>query len=60
MSEQEEIKLYDRIRKCIVATQRQLLERKAKLGEKVVIADENGNPLKVSAEEALKLYKSDL
>lgn len=57
MSEQEEINLYDRIRKCILATQRQLLERKAKLGEKVIIADNQGNPVKVSAEEALRLYK---
>ncbi len=36
----------------------QMLERKAKLGEKVVIADANGKPIEVDAAEALKLYES--
>lgn len=56
MSEQEEIKLYDRIRESISEAQRKLVERKAKLGETVVIADSEGQPLEIPASEALKLY----
>ena len=36
---------------------KKMIERKAKLGESVVIADADGNPIEISAEEALKLYK---
>lgn len=58
MSEQEEIKLFERIRENIQQAQRQLFERKAKLGECVVIADENGMPITVSAEEVLRTLDS--
>lgn len=54
MSEQEEIKLFERIRENIQQAQEKLFERKAKLGESVVIADENGQPITVSAEDYLK------
>lgn len=54
MSEQEEIKLFERIRKNIQQAQRELFERKAKLGESIVIADENGQPVIVKAEDYLK------
>ena len=54
MSEQEEIKLFERIRENIQQAQKKLFERKAKLGETVVIADENGNPVTVKAEDLLK------
>lgn len=54
MSEQEEIKLFDRIKENIRQTQRALFLRKAKLGEDVVVADSKGNPLIVSAQEALR------
>lgn len=54
MSEQEEIKLFERIRESIQQTQRKLFERKAKLGESIVIADENGQPVTVKAEDFLK------
>lgn len=53
MSEQEEIKLFERIRENIQQTQRKLFERKAKLGESIVIADENGKPIIVKAEDYL-------
>ncbi len=56
MSEQEEIKLYDRIRENIAKTQRNMIIRKAKLGEAVVVADSDGQPLIISAEEALQRY----
>lgn len=54
MSEQEEIKLFERIRKNIQQAQRELFERKAKLGESIVIADENGQPVIIKAEDYLK------
>lgn len=54
MSEQEEIKLFERIRENIQHTQRKLFERKAKLGESVVVADEDGCPITIKAEDFLK------
>lgn len=54
MSEQEEIKLFDRIKINIRQTQRALFERKAKLGEPVAVADNHGLPLIVTAQDALK------
>lgn len=54
MSEQEEIKLFERIRENIQQTQKRLFERKAKLGESVVISDDNGQPIIVPAEDLLK------
>lgn len=56
MSEQEEIKLADKILQSIRKAQRKMIERKAKLGEQVVIADNNGQPLQINADDALKLY----
>ena len=54
MSEQEEIKLFERIKENIRQTQKTLFERKAKLDEPVVVADNNGAPIVVTAQEALK------
>lgn len=54
MSEQEEIEMFDRIRENIQQAQRKLFERKAKLGESIVIDDENGQPLIIKAEEYLR------
>lgn len=58
MSEQEEIKLFDRIRESISAAQRKMVERKAKLGETIVIADSDGKPIEIPAAEALKFYQN--
>lgn len=57
MSEQEEITLFDCIRVSISTAQRKMVERKAMLGETVVIADADGKPIEIPASEALKLYK---
>lgn len=54
MSEQEKIILADKITDGIVRAQKRMLERKAKLGEPVVVADANGQPILISAEEALR------
>lgn len=59
MSEQEEIQLYDRILESIANAQLRMIERKIKLGEPVVIADSEGQPIEISAEEALRLYSKD-
>lgn len=59
MSEQEEITLFDRIRKSISSAQLKMVERKSKLGETVVIADKNGNPIEIPASDALKLYQAN-
>lgn len=53
MSEQEEINLFNRIKEGISKARRQMLERKAKLGETVIIADANGMPIEISAKEVL-------
>ncbi len=56
MSEHEEIKLFERIRESIARAQREMVERKAKLGEKIVIADADGMPIEIDAADALYLY----
>lgn len=54
MSDQDKINLSDRITEGIRKAQRELFERKAKLGESIVIADDNGRPVIVKAEDYLK------
>lgn len=56
MSEQERISLSDKITEGIRKAQRELYERKSKLGETVVVADANGMPVTITAEEALRLF----
>lgn len=56
MSEEEEIKTFERIRESISEAQRLMVERKAKLGETIIIADSEGKPIEIPASEALSLY----
>lgn len=58
MSEQE-IDLYNRLKEAMRRSTKNMLERKAKLGEPVVIADSDGQPLVVSAEEALRIFNKN-
>lgn len=60
MSEQEKIELSHRIINGIRKAQRELFERKAKLGESVVIADQDGNPVVVPAEVVLKRMNGEI
>ena len=57
MSEQESIELFRRIRESIRGAQIKMLERKALLGEPVVVADAKGLPLVITAEEALRHFR---
>lgn len=54
MSDQDKINLSDIITEGIRKAQRELFERKAKQGESIVIADDNGQPVIVKAEDYLK------
>ncbi|MDE5554519.1 MAG: hypothetical protein K2J10_04985 [Muribaculaceae bacterium] len=58
MSEEEKVILFQKIGEGIIEAQRRLFERKAKLGEDVIIADAEGNPIKISAAEALTQLKA--
>lgn len=58
MSKEERLELFERIGEGILTAQRRLYERKAKLGENVVVADENGMPIHISGEEALRRMSS--
>ena len=53
MSEEDKI-MFDKIHESLRLAHRKMLERKAKLGEDVVYADENGMPYILSAAEALQ------
>ncbi|MDE5887997.1 MAG: hypothetical protein K2H46_10480 [Muribaculaceae bacterium] len=53
MPEQEEIKLFAKITNGLKLSYESLLHRKAALGQDMVIADTNGQPIVVSAKELL-------
>lgn len=57
MSEQEELKLFDKIEMGLKESFENLLRRKAALGQDMVFADENGMPRTVPAREALAEYE---
>lgn len=57
MSEQEEIKLFEKIRNGILLAQKKLFEKKSKLGESVVVSDETGKSKIIPASEALAELK---
>lgn len=57
MSEQEELKLFEKIDKGLSESFENLLRRKAALGQDMVFADENGQPRIVPAREALTEYE---
>lgn len=58
MSEQEKINLYQRLSDAMRRSTKAMLERKAKLGENVVIADNNGEPMVIPADKALQILLS--
>lgn len=46
--------LFSRISEGIQTAQRRLYDRKAKLGEPVIVADADGQPIRISAEDAMR------
>lgn len=56
MSEEERVIKSKRLLEGIRKAQLRMFERKAKLGESVVLADRNGKPYVISAEEALRRF----
>ena len=58
MSEQEMLIMHKNLLRSMAQSTMRMVERKIKLGEPVVIADANGQPIKVSAEEAMKMFQS--
>lgn len=59
MSEQEELKLFEKIEKGLSESFENLLRRKAALNQDMVFADENGQPRIVTARKALAEYESN-
>lgn len=55
MSEEDKDPL-DKLTGALQEAQRKLYERKAKLGEPIIIADDDGMPVEISAREALRLF----
>lgn len=58
MSEQDNVNFSDKLTEGIRKAQKAMFERKAKLGEPVVVADSNGQPITITAEEALRRMNS--
>ena len=58
MSEQEKRDLREKICSGLAISYENLLRRKAALKQDMVIADENGQPLIVPAQELLAIYES--
>ena len=54
MSEQEKIDLITSLRRGMAKATRAMLDRKAKLGEPVIVADADGQPVRISAEDAMR------
>lgn len=55
MSEEDKDPL-DKLTGALQEAQRKLYERKAKLGETIIIADDDGMPVEISGEEALRRF----
>lgn len=49
--------LFEKISEGIKEAQRRLFERKAKLGENIIIADADGKPIEIPASEALQQFQ---
>ena len=59
MSEQEKINLRIKINQGLKQSYEALLRRKAALGQDMVIADANGQPMEISAKELLENRDKD-
>jgi hypothetical protein len=59
MSEQELTTLTEKLNKGLEASYEALLRKKAMLGQSVIITDDAGNPIEVSAKEVLAEYLAE-
>ncbi|MDE6017483.1 MAG: hypothetical protein K2G85_01570 [Muribaculaceae bacterium] len=55
MSEKEKIDFREKLDKALKESFFKMIDLKKKLGQTVIIADENGKPIEVSAEEAERI-----
>ncbi len=55
MSEKEKIELNDKLNKALKDSYHKMIDLKKKLDQTVIIADKNGMPIEVSAEEAERI-----
>ena len=60
MSEKEKIELNDKLNKALKESYHKMIDLKKKLGQTVIIADKNGMPIEVSAEEAEIIARAQL
>ncbi len=58
MSEQEQIAFSEKLNKALKESYYKMIDLKKKLGQTVIIADKNGKPIEVTAEEAEILAKT--
>ncbi len=58
MSEQEQIAFSEKLNKALKDSYYKMIDLKKKLGQTVIIADKNGQPMEVTAEEAEILAKT--
>ncbi len=58
MSEQEQIAFSEKLNKALKESYYKMIDLKKKLGQTVIIADKNGQPMEVTAEEAEILAKT--
>lgn len=58
MSENEKIDLSDKLNKALKESYYKMIDLKKKLGQTVIIADKNGKPIEVSAEEAERIARA--
>lgn len=58
MSENEIIELSNKLNKALKESYYKMIDLKKKLGQTVIIADKNGKPIEVSAEEAERIARA--
>jgi hypothetical protein len=59
MSEEERLELREKLNKGLKESFEAMLRKKAMLNDTVVISDNNGNPIEVSARELLAEYVAE-
>ena len=58
MSKEEQLEMREILNKALKESYHKMIDLKKKLGQTVIIADGNGKPLEVSAEEAERIARA--